>query len=160
MHLETYPAFFTPKDEKPSLSSSEEKPSEAVWLLRKQKWGRTGERKTEQGSVQSIYLNIYILIDITYFYILIDIYYNGCKGIYIEKFFQPSQLRNLTVGGLQGEESKFIQKYLKKISKRVGHKYRETSGEISLHCAKWLRNHRSEERRVGKECRSRWSPYH
>ena len=22
------------------------------------------------------------------------------------------------------------------------------------------RNHRSEERRVGKECRSRWSPYH
>ena len=21
-------------------------------------------------------------------------------------------------------------------------------------------NHRSEERRVGKECRSRWSPYH
>src|SRR2546430_8855701 len=23
-----------------------------------------------------------------------------------------------------------------------------------------LRTHRSEERRVGKECRSRWSPYH
>ena len=23
-----------------------------------------------------------------------------------------------------------------------------------------LRSHRSEERRVGKECRSRWSPYH
>ena|SRR5256885_16295229 len=23
-----------------------------------------------------------------------------------------------------------------------------------------LRDHRSEERRVGKECRSRWSPYH
>src|SRR2546430_7672777 len=23
-----------------------------------------------------------------------------------------------------------------------------------------LRKHRSEERRVGKECRSRWSPYH
>ena len=22
------------------------------------------------------------------------------------------------------------------------------------------KNHRSEERRVGKECRSRWSPYH
>ena len=86
-------------------SSSEEKPSEAVWLLRKQKWGRTGEeRKTEQGSVQSIYSNIYILIDILY---------NGCKGIYIEKFFQPSQLRNLMVGGLQGEEWKFIQKYLK-----------------------------------------------
>src|SRR2546422_11530655 len=24
----------------------------------------------------------------------------------------------------------------------------------------WLENGRSEERRVGKECRSRWSPYH
>src|SRR5690349_22903396 len=24
----------------------------------------------------------------------------------------------------------------------------------------WLRRDRSEERRVGKECRSRWSPYH
>ena len=24
----------------------------------------------------------------------------------------------------------------------------------------WRRNNRSEERRVGKECRSRWSPYH
>ena len=45
------------------------------------------------------------------------------------------------VGGLQGEEWKFIQKYLKKISKRVGHKYRETSGEIPEHCARWLRNH-------------------
>src|SRR5256885_7325753 len=28
-------------------------------------------------------------------------------------------------------------------------------------CASWLiANMRSEERRVGKECRSRWSPYH
>ena len=26
--------------------------------------------------------------------------------------------------------------------------------------ANLLRIHRSEERRVGKECRSRWSPYH
>ena len=25
---------------------------------------------------------------------------------------------------------------------------------------KAMREHRSEERRVGKECRSRWSPYH
>ena len=24
----------------------------------------------------------------------------------------------------------------------------------------YLKNYRSEERRVGKECRSRWSPYH
>ena len=25
---------------------------------------------------------------------------------------------------------------------------------------KWMDENRSEERRVGKECRSRWSPYH
>ena len=32
MHEETYPAFFTPRDEEPSLSSSQEKPSEFDWL--------------------------------------------------------------------------------------------------------------------------------
>ena len=55
-------------------------------------------------------------------YMIYDIYwsYSGCKGIYIEEFFQTSQLRNLVVGGLQGEKWKFIQKYLKKRSKRVG----------------------------------------
>ena len=35
MHLETYPAFFTPRDKEPSLSSSEEKSSEFGWLERK-----------------------------------------------------------------------------------------------------------------------------
>ena len=37
--------------------------------------------------------------------------------------------------------------------------------ELSAACAGWVFEHmlaggRSEERRVGKECRSRWSPYH
>ena len=39
---------------------------------------------------------------------------------------------------------------------RSGHYDRNlttTSGDVTLHM-------RSEERRVGKECRSRWSPYH
>ena len=35
------------------------------------------------------------------------------------------------IGGLQGEEWKFILKYLKKISKRVDRKYREALGTIS-----------------------------
>ena len=52
--------------------------------------------------------------------------------VYIETFFQPSKLRNLMVGGLQGEEWKFIQKYLKKISKRVG---AQISGSIKDHFA-------------------------
>ena len=33
--METYPAFFTPRDEEPSHSSSEEKSSEFDWLERK-----------------------------------------------------------------------------------------------------------------------------
>ena len=33
-------------------------------------------------------------------------------------------------------------------------------GEASFAMACLLANRRSEERRVGKECRSRWSPYH
>ena len=41
MHVETYPDFLTPRDEKPSLSSSEEKSSKFGWLeikiTRKQK---------------------------------------------------------------------------------------------------------------------------
>src|SRR5438270_9357062 len=31
--------------------------------------------------------------------------------------------------------------------------------DVALHCADLTRLQRSEERRVGKECRSRWSPY-
>ena len=42
MHVETYPDFFTPRDEEPSLSSSEEKCSEFDLLeikrTRKQKY--------------------------------------------------------------------------------------------------------------------------
>ena len=36
MHEKTYPAFFTPRDKEPSLSSSEEKSSEFDWLKNKQ----------------------------------------------------------------------------------------------------------------------------
>ena len=32
--------------------------------------------------------------------------------------------------------------------------------DLRLNKKKYLLFHRSEERRVGKECRSRWSPYH
>ena len=35
MHEENYPAFFTPRDEEPSLSSSEKTSSEFDWLERK-----------------------------------------------------------------------------------------------------------------------------
>ena len=37
MHVETYPAFLTPRDKEPSLSSSEEKSSKFGWLEIKMK---------------------------------------------------------------------------------------------------------------------------
>ena len=42
------------------------------------------------------------------------------------------------------------------------HDYGEVSVRVAHHLSVELRHayHRSEERRVGKECRSRWSPYH
>ena len=61
MHSKTYPVTLAPRDEEPSLSSSEEKSSEFGWLeikrTRKQKY----EGKTEQGSVYSIYF-IYLYL--------------------------------------------------------------------------------------------------
>src|SRR5256884_5322446 len=42
---------------------------------------------------------------------------------------------------------------------RLGRNQRTLCSEFSTLVA-WLNTVRSEERRVGKECRSRWSPYH
>ena len=60
MHVETYPDFLTPRDEKPSLSSSEEKSSE---FGQKENENEKEGKNTEQGSVYSIYLYIYIPLD-------------------------------------------------------------------------------------------------
>ena len=60
MHVETYPAFLTPRDKRLSLSSSEEKSSEFGWLENENEMKNEREGKTEQGSVYSIYLYIYI----------------------------------------------------------------------------------------------------
>ena len=48
MHEETYPAFFTPRDEEPSLSSFEEKSSEFDWLEIKRTRKQKHIGKTEQ----------------------------------------------------------------------------------------------------------------
>ena len=48
MHVKTYPVFFTPRDEEPSLSSSEEKSSDFDWLERKLTRKQKYEGKTEQ----------------------------------------------------------------------------------------------------------------
>ena len=54
MHVETYPAFFTPRDKEPSLSSSEEKSSEfgllEIKITRKQK---------DIGKIEQVLCKIY-----------------------------------------------------------------------------------------------------
>ena len=54
MHVETYPTFFTSRDEEPSLSSSEEKSSEFDWLERKLMRKKKYEEETEQVLCSSI----------------------------------------------------------------------------------------------------------
>ena len=65
MHLETYPAFFTPKDEEPSLSFSEEKSSEFDWLERK----ITRKQKYE-GKIEQVLCKIYFLLSSDYIMIV------------------------------------------------------------------------------------------
>ena len=48
MYVKTYPDFFTPRDEEPSLSSFEETSSEFDWLERKIIREQKYEGKTEQ----------------------------------------------------------------------------------------------------------------
>ena len=57
MHEETYSAFFTPRDEEPSHSSSEEKSLEFGWLEIK----RTRKQKYE-GKTEEVLYKIYFLL--------------------------------------------------------------------------------------------------
>ena len=63
-------------------------------------------------------------------------------------------------------EEKFVKCHLGAFRGQIyfQYDYRHTDGELFSTVAKTLdecrRRRRSEERRVGKECRSRWSPYH
>ena len=77
----------------------------------------------------------------------------------IKKYLQTNDNENTTTQNLWGAakavlRGKFtaIQAYLKKQEK-------SQINNLTLHL-KELEKERSEERRVGKECRSRWSPYH
>ena len=90
--MKTYPAFFTPRDKEPSLSSSE-----FGWLEIK--------RKIKEKEKQSKAL--YIL------YIYISILHTSISISGFLQWMQGNIYRNLMIGGLQGEEWKFIQKYLK-----------------------------------------------
>ena len=61
---------------------------------------------------------------------------------------QIKKVEKTVTTGKQGEERQKVKKTYGKIIYR---------GTLKLND---MAEHRSEERRVGKECRSRWSPYH
>ena len=95
MHVETYPAFFTPRDKEPSHSSSEETSSEfdllEIKITRKQKY---------EGKAEQVLCKIYFLLRsssrwITYLiYDISSILYIGSK-IYIEKIFSKKYPNNI-----------------------------------------------------------------
>ena len=62
------------------------------------------------------------------------------------------------------ETVEVTEKWLKDIDHRLRKKETRTKiqdHQLNCHMPEFLlRKQRSEERRVGKECRSRWSPYH
>ena len=63
------------------------------------------------------------------------------------------------VGELQGEEWKFIQKYLKKNIQKCQSQLSGSFKRTPVHCAKWLRNSRSK-RLISQPCKnlpSAWS---
>ena len=53
---------------------------------------------------------------------------------------------------------KTVYSYINDIAQRL--KEPRKYGDVSLMVGAGFSKNRSEERRVGKECRSRWSPYH
>ena len=68
----------------------------------------------------------------------------------------PADLRGLTVGFLDNTKHNFD-----RLVAGIGLLLKERHGvERVVHLRKANAATRSEERRVGKECRSRWSPYH
>ena len=77
MHLEPYPTFFTPRDKKPSHSSSKETSSEFVWLevkiTRKQKY---------EGKAEQVLCKIYFSLLLITYLIYDGFLYIGSK-IYI-----------------------------------------------------------------------------
>ena len=60
----------------------------------------------------------------------------------------------------QEVESKFNFFKLQYVIPKYQREYKWNKEKIKTFCRDILNRDRSEERRVGKECRSRWSPYH
>ena len=62
MHVETYPVTLAPRDEKPSLSSSEEKSSEFDWLERKRNENEKRRKNRARLCIFYIFLYLYYIL--------------------------------------------------------------------------------------------------
>ena len=85
--METYPAFLTPRDKEPSLSSFEKKSLENVWLARKQTEKTRIYKKNRASAlfVDSIYdISIYFYI-LDYMILLHDLLRTSSRELYIKK---------------------------------------------------------------------------
>ena len=88
----------------------------------------------------------------------------GCRAsnyiAFIRRALKKANMEQVPVisANLSGLESNPGFKLSLPLIKRVV--YGAVFGDILMKCVYRMRPYRSEERRVGKECRSRWSPYH
>ena len=129
MHSETYSVTLAPRDKKSSLSSSEEKSLENVWIARKWKW----KRRKNRARLCIFYIFIYLSPVGLHDSILLLQWMQG--NIYRDVF--PTFLANKSYDWwITRRKWKFIQKYLKeKISRGVG-----KTEEISHHAWAAVRN--------------------
>ena len=142
MHEETYPDFFTPRDEELSRSSSEEKSSEFDWLERKLTRKQKYEGKIEQvlcktyffliqkGCLQEQALEIYMIVKkITTIYMRL---FTLCSYLKTKESYDRWVIRRLW--GFRQQISKA--KYLKMLVTNIG-KLQENTAAMR---ARGLRN--------------------
>ena len=87
----------------------------------------------------------------------------GVWGSMREKYLREKNPQLYTVMLEKGELEEYLKSYQKSYSQRAENIFKEKSMKRGLNEELYEKNSlewRSEERRVGKECRSRWSPYH
>ena len=81
-------------------------------------------------------------------------------GLFDKKYCDICGEKIGLLGNRKLENGNLCKNCAKKLSPWFSDRRNSTVEEIKAQLAYREENQRSEERRVGKECRSRWSPYH
>ena len=78
----------------------------------------------------------------------------------VEEYLRDTRPRLLSKKN-QKEPALFLNRRGGRLTRQAAHlRFQECTSRLGLEATIHTLRHRSEERRVGKECRSRWSPYH